>query len=146
MPDPDKPAPAADLPAQRRAGALARGFLHDLFELRFQHLITVRMLPGIYGIGIALAAVFTVYVVFLNFKGSMRDGLLWALLLGPAMFLGLVIALRVVLEFLLAFFRMAWYVEHVAGQAEGIRKDLPRFGWWKTLLFGDGSGPPNPKP
>jgi hypothetical protein len=145
MPDPDKPAPAAEPPAPRRAGALVRGFLHDLFDLRFQHLITVHMLPGIYGIGIALSAVFTIYVVFLNFKGSLRDGLLWALLLGPAMFLGLVTALRVVLEFLLAFFRMAWYVEHVAGQAEGIRKDLPRFGWWKTLLFGDGSGPPNPK-
>ena len=125
---------------------MTRTFLHDLFDLRFQTLIAVRMLPGIYGIGIAVAAMFTVYVVVLNFKDSTREGLVWALLLGPGMFIGLVTALRVVLEFLLAFFRTAWYVEHVAMHAEEIRKDMPRFGWWKTLLFGEGGGPPSPKP
>jgi len=123
---------------------MTRTFLHDLFDLRFQTLIAVRMLPGIYGLGIAVAAMFTIYVVFLNFRDSMREGLLWALLLGPAMFIALVTALRVVLEFLLAFFRMAWYVEHVAMHAEEIRKDMPRFSWWKSLLFGEGGGPPAP--
>lgn len=141
----DGPAPPAPAPTPKPLTPTL-AFLHDLFDLRFQTLIAVRMLPGIYGLGIAVAAMFTLYVVFLNFRDSLREGLLWALLLGPFMFIGLVTALRVVLEFLLAFFRMAWYVEHVAGQAEGIRKDLPRFGWWKALLFGEGGAPPAPKP
>ncbi len=149
MNGPEAPAPApapATPPAAPQRWSLTLGFLRELFDLRFQKLIAVRMLPGVYGLGIALAAMFTIYLVYRNFLDSMWEGLAWALLLGPAMFIGLVTALRIVLEFVLAFFRMAWYVEHVAGHTEEMRKDMPKLGWWKTLLFGEGGGPPAPKP
>ena len=136
VPDPGTP------PAERQEW---RRFFRDLFDLRFRELIAIRMLPLVYGIGISVSAIFTLYVVARAFKGQPWDGLLWLFVLGPAMFLTLVIALRIVLEFVLAFFRMAWYIESVAAHTDELRKDMPKFGWWRTLLFGEGGAPPGSK-
>jgi hypothetical protein len=141
-PEPSRPGPP---PRAAELLRLARDFLRDLFDLRFSKPIAVRMLPGVYGLGIAVSALFTGYVVVNALRDSLLEGLAWLLLLGPAMFIGLVTALRMLLEFALAVFRMAWYVEHVAGHTEEMRKDMPKFGWWRTLLFGQ-SGPPPPGP
>ena len=139
-----------DTPDPARSPAADGGWrelVRDLFDLRFRSLIAMRMLPLVYGIGIAVAAMFTVYQVVRAFKDSMWDGVAWLLLLGPAMFIALVLALRITLEFVLAFFRMAWYVEHVASHTKEMSKDMPKFGWWRTLLFGEGGEPPgSPRP
>ena len=122
----------------------ARSFFRDLFDLRFHTIMAVRMLPVVYGVGIAVAATFTLYLVVRGFKESLGDGLTWLLLLGPVMFIGLVLALRITLEFVLAFFRMAFYIEHVATHTAEMSKDMPKFGWWRNLLFGEGAAPEAP--
>ena len=142
MVEPGKSSGAA--PPAARWQALLREFLADLFDLRFTTFMATRMLPGVYGFGIVLAALFTTYVVVQQFKDSTLDGLVW-LGLGPLMFLGLVTALRITLEFVLAVFRVAWYVEQVASHTETVSQELPRFGFLRTLLFGEKPAPPKPK-
>ena len=139
MAEPDKS--ADDTP--RGAWALVREFLRELFDFQFTTFMTTRMLPGVYGFGILLAALFVAYFVVLRFRESTTDGLVW-LAIAPILFLGLVTALRITLEFVLAVFRVAWYVEQVASHTEVVSKEIPRFGSLGTLLFGKG-GPPPPK-
>lgn len=136
------PAPATDDPGW---GQMLREFLRDLFDLNFRVFMATRMLPVVYLFGIVLAALFTIYLVVERFHISQREGLLWAFLLGPAAFFGLVTALRITLEFVLAVFRVAWYVEQVASHTQVVSEELPRFGFLRTLLFGARSGGP-PKP
>lgn len=121
--------------------AVAREFLRDLFDLQFTAIIFTRMLPVVYGFGIVLAGLFAAYQVFRGFQDSAREGLLW-LALGPVVFLGLVTALRVTLEFALAVFRMAWYVEQVANHTQVVSEELPKFTFLRTLLWGDKSRTP----
>lgn len=133
--------------AEPRAGwaALVAEFFRELFDLRFTTFMATRMLPGVYGFGIVLALLFTSYVVYQRFQDSAIEGTVW-LVLGPLMFFGLVTALRITLEFVLAVFRVAWYVEQVASHTETVSKELPRFGVLRTLLFGEKSTPPKSKP
>lgn len=135
---------AAD--ANPRWGQLLREFLRDLFDLQFNTFMATRMLPVVYAFGIALAAIFVGYVVYARFQDSRALGLLWAFLLGPAAFFGLVTALRITLEFVMAVFRVAWYVEQVASHTQVVSEELPRFTFLRTLLFGTRSNePPKPK-
>lgn len=128
-----------------RAWSLIREFFRELFDFQFSTFLTTRMLPGVYGFGIVLAALFTIYVVVLRFRESTVEGLAW-LVIGPLMFFGLVTALRITLEFVLAVFRVAWYVEQVASHTEVVSKEIPRFGFLGTLLFGKSGPPPPPAP
>jgi hypothetical protein len=143
VPDPEKPG-TAEPPVPSGAWGLLREFLRELFDFQFTTFLATRMLPGVYGFGILLAALFTVYVVVLRFRDSTAEGLAW-LVIGPLLFFGLVTALRITLEFVLAVFRVAWYVEQVATHTEVVSKEIPRFGALGTLLFGKGRTPP-PKP
>ncbi|MGH8030016.1 MAG: DUF4282 domain-containing protein [Arenimonas sp.] len=124
--------------------ALLREFLRELFDFQFSTFLTTRMLPGVYGFGILLAALFTVYLVVLRFRASTAEGVAW-LVIGPLLFFGLITALRITLEFVLAVFRVAWYVEQVASHTEVVSKEIPRFGALGTLLFGKSGPPPPPK-
>ena len=125
--------------------ALLREFLRELFDFQFTTFMATRMLPAVYGFGIVLAALFTGYFVLARFRDSTTEGLAW-LVIGPLMFLGLVTALRITLEFVLAVFRVAWYVEQVASHTEVVSKEIPRFGTLGTLLFGKGGPPKTPPP
>ena len=128
------------------AWALVREFFRELFDFQFTTFLTTRMLPGVYGFGIVLAALFTVYFVVLRFRDSTNEGLVW-LAIGPLMFFGLVTALRITLEFVLAVFRVAWYVEQVASHTETVSQELPRFSVLRSVLFGKKtSETPKPKP
>jgi hypothetical protein len=141
MSDPNGPADATP-----RWGQMLREFMRDLFDLQLRSSMAARMLPVVYLFGIALAALFVVYVVIGRFHESREQGLLWALLLGPAAFFGLVTALRITLEFVMAVFRVAWYVEQVANHTQVVSEELPRFTFMRTLLFGTRSNePPKPK-
>jgi hypothetical protein len=144
MGDPEKPfvPPEPQGPGWR---AVVAEFFRELFDLRFTTFMATRMLPVVYGFGIALAGLFSSYVVYQQFQDSTLQGLLW-LMLGPLMFFGLVTALRITLEFVLAVFRVAWYVEEVARHTETVSQELPRFGFLRTLLFGEKAGSAKPKP
>lgn len=76
-------------------------------------------------------------MIFWAFEQSLISGLVWPGLLGPAMFLALIVTIRVLLEFVLTVFRIAFFleslggqVESIAGQAEDIHEDLPRIRFW----------------
>lgn len=140
MPDTDDIQPQAAPPEPAaRWSAMLREFLRDLFDLRLEVSMAARMLPVVYLFGIALAALFVAYVVYGRFQQSAAQGWLWALLLGPAAFFGLVTALRITLEFVMAVFRVAWYVEQVANHTQVVSEELPRFTFLRTLLFGTDS-------
>lgn len=144
MAETEKPAAPGEPLAASGAWGLTREFLRELFDFQFTTFLTTRMLPGIYGFGIVLAALFTSYVVVLRFRASTAEGMAW-LFIGPLLFVGLITALRITLEFVLAVFRVAWYVEQVASHTEVVSKEIPRFGFLGTLLFGKGSPPPTRK-
>jgi hypothetical protein len=136
----------ADPVESRNWRRLTREFLAELFDVRLTTFMATRMMPGVYGFGMVLAGMFTLYVVVLRFRDSLVEGLPW-LVLGPLMFVGLVTALRIALEFVLALFRVAWYVEHVANHTQVVAQELPRFGFLRTLLFGkEPATPPAPRP
>jgi hypothetical protein len=139
MPDP-REIPEVDPAPVTGAWGLAREFLRELFDFQFSTFLTTRMLPAVYGFGILLAAMFVIYFVVLRFRDSTTEGLVW-LAAAPVLFLGLVTALRITLEFVLAVFRVAWYVEQVASHTEVVSKEIPRFGTIGTLLFGKGTPP-----
>lgn len=142
MPEIEKPAaPAA--PTESGVVPFLREFLRELFDLQFTTFLATRMLPAVYGFGILLAGLFIGWIVFQRFRDSTWEGLAW-LVLGPLLFLGLVTALRITLEFVLAVFRMAWYVEQVATHTQVVSEELPRFGFLRSLLFGK-SAPPGPR-
>jgi len=124
---------------------MLREFLRDLFDLQLRTSMAARMLPMVYVLGIALAAIFTAYLVVQRFSASHSEGLLWAFLLGPLMFFGIVTALRITLEFVMAVFRVAWYVEQVANHTQVVSEELPRFTFLRTLLFGTRSNEPPKK-
>lgn len=145
MPDTEIPVtPDTATTGGRRA--MVREFLRDLFDLQFRTIMATRMLPGIYGLGIALAAIFTIYLTYRGFKDSVWEGFAWLLLLGPAAFIGLVTTLRITLEFVLAVFRIAGHIEHVAGSTQELSHHMPRFGLWRTLLYGDKANAPYTPP
>ena len=151
MLDPTAPRHLTVIKPGRRA--LMVGFLRDLLDLQLTAQLATRMMPVVYALGIALAALFTGYLVYRGFRNSVWEGVAWLLLLGPAAFLGLVTALRIVLEFVLAVFRIAWHIEHVAGSTQELSHNMPRFGFWRTLLYGEKSSsvppvrdPVKPKP
>lgn len=139
MPDP-KEIPEVDPAPATGAWGLAREFLRELFDFQFTTFLTTRMLPAVYGFGILLATLFVIYFVVLRFRDSTAEGFVW-LAIAPILLLGLVTALRITLEFVLAVFRVAWYVEQVASHTEVVSKEIPRFGTIGTLLFGKGSPP-----
>lgn len=118
------------------AGVLAAlgFFFRNLFDLQMRTVLTTRMLPVIYGLGIGFAACFAVYLVVMAFAVSRYEGLFWLLLAGPLSFVVVVTALRVVLEFVLSVFRLAIQVEAVTAQTQQIAADLPRIQFWKGFL------------
>lgn len=145
MPDIERPA-VPGTPPQSGVMAFLREFLRELFDLQFTTFLATRMLPAVYGFGILLAGLFTGWLVFQRFRDATWEGVAW-LVMGPLVFLGLVTALRITLEFVLAVFRVAWYVEQVATHTQVVSEELPRFGFLRALLFGKPApGPGGRKP
>lgn len=141
---PSSPAPKHLTVVAPGRRALLLGFFRDLLDFQFNKQLATGMLPVVYVLGIALAALFSGYLVYRGYQNSIWEGVAWTLLLGPAAFLGLVTALRIVLEFVMAVFRIAWHIETVAGSTQELSHNMPRFGFWRTLLYGEKTAPPPP--
>lgn len=117
-----------------------RHFIVGLTDVQFRQMLTPRMLPTIYLLGIVLAAMLTLYLIARACREDWTSGLVWLLGLGPAVFLALVGALRIGLEFVLAIFRLVVHVERldevahtIQGQTEEIAEDLPRIQFWRAF-------------
>lgn len=116
-------------------------FCRQLFDLQMRTVLTTRMLPVIYGLGIGFSACLAVYLTVMAFAERWYAGVFWLVLAGPLTFLVAVTALRVVLEFVLSVFRVAVHVEAVVAQTREIADDLPRIQFWKGFLRNrDGNG------
>lgn len=109
----------------------ARELLRGLFDLEFRQLLTPRMLPTLYLLGIAASGYAVVAYAVQGFAESLPLGLVRLLLIGPVAFLVLVTLLRVALELCIALFRIALHVNELAGHAEDIADGLPRISFWK---------------
>ncbi len=94
------------LPVMQRLRRLARVFLATLFDLEFKHILTTRMVPIIYTLGIVSFAILALSISVLGFRISIWAGLFYLLVVAPAAFLALVLAMRVALEFVLTVFKL----------------------------------------
>ncbi len=117
----------------------ARALISGLRDLELQTIVTTRMVPTIYKLGIALTGVFVLYCVMSAFDHSVWAGVAWLVLFGPATFVALLVTLRISLEVILVLFRLAFSLERIeplvhkiAGQTDEIATDLPRIQFWKT--------------
>lgn len=117
--------------------------LSGLFDLDFQTIVTTRMVPTIYRLGILLSGIFTLYCIVSGFSHSLMAGTAWLVLFGPALFIASLVTLRIGLEVILVLFRLAVTVENmdgvvnkIAGQTDEIVTDLPRIQFWKSWKRG----------
>lgn len=118
-----------------QAGELLAG----LRDFDFREMLTPRVIPSLYLLAIGLAGVLSVYLVALGFRDSWLMGAAWLFVLGPTLFVTLVVAARITLELLVSIFHLALHVEEVTkaagrieGQTEDIRSDLPRIQFWRS--------------
>ncbi|MGB1579949.1 MAG: DUF4282 domain-containing protein [Nevskiales bacterium] len=121
-------------------------YLQGLADLQFRSILTTRMLPTIYVLGIVLSALACISLVANGFQGGFLPGLAWLLILGPAAFLALVTLWRIILELCFAFFQllymlqnMSGVVDRISGQTdqigdvvEQVSTDLPRITFWRS--------------
>lgn len=118
----------------------AREMVDGLCDFEFREMFTPRVVPSLYLLGIVLAALVTLYSVMHGFRESLALGLAWLFVFGPALFLALVVAVRIGLEFLVSIFHLALHVEQVTraaerieGQTGEIHSELPRIRFWRHL-------------
>jgi hypothetical protein len=125
--------------------------LKNLLDVQMRNVITSRMLPLIYAFLLVLDAIGVLYLVLTALRNSLVDGLIWLLVVGPALFLAVMITTRVILELVMAAFRIAVRVEQVQVTAQNIAgstevfSELPRITFWrgfrgKSDKGKDGSG------
>ena len=114
--------------------------LRSLFDFQMREIVTTRMLPLIYRFAVIAMATLVVLGIVTAFLQSVWMGLVW-LVFGPMVFLILVVAVRVFLEFVMAVFRMLVYIEildrrtsTIEGHTEEVVQDLPRIQFWKFSL------------
>jgi hypothetical protein len=108
-----------------------REFLVSLTDLEFRQLLTPRMVPTLYLLGILGSAAAVIAYAAEGFAQSLGSGLVRLLLIGPFAFVTLVTVMRIALELCIAIFRVAIHVNELAGHAEDIADGIPRISFWK---------------
>ena len=108
-----------------------REFVTSLMDLEFRQLLTPRMLPTLYLLGIFASAGAVIAYAIEGFAQSLVLGLVRLLLIGPVAFLVLVTLTRIALELCIAIFHVAMHVNELAGHAEDIADGIPRISFWK---------------
>ena len=84
----------------------SKSFFASLFDFSFSSFVTLRFIKVLYGIFMALAALFAL-AIFFTIAQQGGVGILLALILGPVAFLIYVLIYRVLLEFVVVIFRIA---------------------------------------
>ncbi len=121
-------------------GLKLRELLRNLFDFEMREIVTTRMLPLIYRLAVIAMGALVLLGIASAFIQSFWLGLVW-LVFGPAVFLILVVVVRVFLEFVMAVFRMLVFIEildrrtsAIEGHTEEVVQDLPRIKFWKLNL------------
>lgn len=100
-----------------------KDFLKALFDLSFQENVTVKMLPLLFWIGIATAAMSSVYLIANAFMRSMGEGLAY-LMISPLFFIFAVAAIRSTLEFFSAVFSLQMQMTLVNQAMQGMNQKI----------------------
>jgi hypothetical protein len=82
-----------------------KDFIKALFDLSFKEVVTVKMLPLLYCVGIITAMVASIYLITHAFMKSLLDGFIY-LMIAPIFFIFAVAAIRSTLEFFSAVFNL----------------------------------------
>lgn len=132
---------------------LLRDLLRQLADFEMSQIVTTRMLPLIYRFAVFGMAALVLLGIATAFTQSPWLGLTW-LVFGPMVFLILVVIVRVLLEFVMAVFRLLVLVETLDERTSTIElhtdevvRDLPRIRFWKRRSArredGDSNAPEN---
>ena len=92
---------------QRDLGTQARGFFGALFDLSFTSFVTARIISVLYLVSIVVIAFYAVVFIVTAFNISSGFGAFTLLILAPLFFLVLTVYVRVLLEVVMVFFRIA---------------------------------------
>lgn len=119
---------------------LLRDLLRQLADFEMGEIVTTRMLPLIYRFAVLGMGALVVLGILTAFIQSPWMGLAW-LIFGPIVFLILVVIVRVLLEFVMAVFRLLVLVETLDERTSTIQlhtdevvRDLPRIRFWKRRV------------
>jgi hypothetical protein len=95
----------------------ARGFLGALFDFSFSEFLTPKIIKILYGIGLVLAAIGALVFIGAGFHRGAAAGIIF-LIISPLVFLLYALGVRVYLEILIVLFRIAGWVEEIAGRSK----------------------------
>ncbi len=108
-------------------------FVKGLADLEFRSLMTPRMMPALYLLGILASAWGVVTYAIEGFTISSSQGLVRVFLIAPVAFVVLVTLTRVALELCLVIFRIAVHINKMAGHTEEIAGGFPKITFWKSF-------------
>lgn len=121
-------------PAPREWRGDLLDFLRGLFDFEFHTIVTTQLLPVVYAVVVSAIGIAVAVHALRAFGESAASGMLWLLVLGPTVFIVLITTVRVFLEFVISFFRLAMLVEQVAGRTEvleEITSVFPKIQFWR---------------
>jgi len=95
----------------------ARGFLGALFDFSFSEFLTPKIIKILYGIGLVLAVIGALVFIGAGFHRGAAAGIIF-LIISPLVFLLYALGVRVYLEILIVLFRIAGWVEEIAGRSK----------------------------
>ena len=99
-------------PLRQQKFAEDKGFFATLFDFGFTSFLTLRIIKFLYFLIVAFWALVAVFSIIVSFKASTQDGV-GSLIAAPLLFLLVTLALRVALELVVLFFRMATDVRFI---------------------------------
>jgi hypothetical protein len=107
--------PPSAVPLNKEA---ARGFLRSLFDYRFHHFITTKVVPVLYVLVMIVIAGTYLMGAVVGLSVSPGLGFLWLILFGPIWALFSLIVFRVMLEIAIVFFRIREDTDGIRGTVQ----------------------------
>ena len=83
-----------------------KGFIGRLFDFSFSEFVTAKVIPLLFGIGIVLQAFAVLSMIVGRFRGGFWGGLLF-LIISPAIYLLMVLMIRIWCELVIVVFKIA---------------------------------------
>lgn len=96
-----------------------KSFFESLFDFSFTYFITSKIIKFLYGLSIAGSGILALVLVIGGFNMAPGIGILTLLILAPLTFLVSVIYTRVMLEIVIAIFRISEHAAEIARQGRG---------------------------
>ena len=97
----------------------SKGIVGCLMDFSFKEFVTVRVIPILYIIGIAGAALAALFIMGAGFASGHGASGAMSLIVAPVFFVFSVLGTRIWLEVMIAIFRVAEHTRRLADQAEG---------------------------